>query len=252
MNQESPPSFTLITGASSGIGRQTACRLSADHRLVLVGRNQDELNQTKSLCVQPEHHHTLQLDLSRPEQVAEQLTSFMKTESITVDGFVHSAGTLTVQPLRTTSLATGQTMMNVNFFSAVEISKVLISQRINGQALRSIVFVSSIASQYGAKGHALYCASKGALDALMRSLAVELAPRVRVNSVLPGAIKTAMTADIFANEEVSDRLAKQYPLGVGVPDDIASAIEFLLSDQARWITGQQFVVDGGRTADITA
>lgn len=244
--------FTLITGASSGIGRETACRLASSRRLILVGRNADQLLKTKELCGQSDSHLTLPLDLSRPEQIAEQATGFIKSHSLAIDSFVHSAGNLTVQPLRTTSLAASQTMMNVNFFSAVELTKLLTSQRTNGQALRAIVFVSSIASQYGAKGHALYCASKGALDALMRSLAVELAPRVRVNSVLPGAIKTAMTADIFANEEVAARLAKQYPLGIGEPSDIAAAIEFLLSDQARWVTGQQFIVDGGRTADITA
>lgn len=252
MNQESPPSYTLITGASSGIGRQTACRLSSTQRLLLVGRNQSELEKTREQCTGAEKHLTLSLDLSQPELIAEQLTTFIKSSSITIDHYVHSAGNLTVQPLRMVSLAASQTMMNVNFFSAVEITKVLSSQRTNGQSLRSIVFVSSIASQYGAKGHAIYCASKGALDSLMRSLAIELAPRVRVNSVLPGAIKTAMTADIFANEEVASRLAKQYPLGLGEPNDIAAAIEFLLSDDARWVTGQKFVVDGGRTADITA
>ena len=142
-------------------------------------------------------------------------------------------------------------MMNVNFFAAVEISRVLVSQRCNGQSLSNLVFVSSIASQFGSKGHSLYSASKGALDALMRSLAIELAPRVRVNSVLPGAISTPMTASTFANQELADRLKQQYPLGLGTADDVAALIEFLISDAARWITGQQFVVDGGRTADIT-
>jgi NAD(P)-dependent dehydrogenase (short-subunit alcohol dehydrogenase family) len=86
----------------------------------------------------------------------------------------------------------------------------------------------------------------------MKSLAVELAPDVRVNSVLPGAIKTEMTKAIFARPEVEDRFRRDYPLGVGQPDDIVHIVEFLLSDRARWITGQQLIVDGGRTVNITA
>ena len=96
-----------------------------------------------------------------------------------------------------------------------------------------------------------YGASKAALDGLMRSLAVELAPKVRVNSVLPGAVITEMTKSIFENEEVSQRMSAQYPLGIGLPNDIAEAVSFLVSDHARWITGQQLTVDGGRSINIT-
>jgi NAD(P)-dependent dehydrogenase (short-subunit alcohol dehydrogenase family) len=118
--------------------------------------------------------------------------------------------------------------------------------------LRNIVFVSSTASKFGAKGFSLYCASKGALDSLMRALAVELAPGIRVNSVLPGGVRTEMTESMFNDPQLADRLSVNYPLGLGQPSDIALAIEFLLSDKARWITGQQLVVDGGRTVNITA
>jgi NAD(P)-dependent dehydrogenase (short-subunit alcohol dehydrogenase family) len=86
----------------------------------------------------------------------------------------------------------------------------------------------------------------------MRALAVELAPEVRVNSVLPGAVETAMTKQVFADPEVAPRVSAEYPLGTGKPGDIAAAVEFLLSEDARWITGQQLVVDGGRTVNITA
>ena len=85
----------------------------------------------------------------------------------------------------------------------------------------------------------------------MRCLAVELAPNVRVNSVLPGAIQTEMTGNIFENKEVLDRMAQMYPLGVGKPHDIFEMVEFLLSEKSRWITGQQFTVDGGRTINIS-
>ena len=143
-------------------------------------------------------------------------------------------------------------MIDVNFMSAVQIVRVLIRKKVNEKQLRGIVFVSSTASQFGARGMSLYCASKGALDAFMRALAVELAPGVRVNSVLPGAVRTKMTDTMLADEALRDRMDASYPLGIGGPSDVASAIDFLLSDAARWITGQQIVVDGGRTVNITA
>jgi NAD(P)-dependent dehydrogenase (short-subunit alcohol dehydrogenase family) len=86
----------------------------------------------------------------------------------------------------------------------------------------------------------------------MRAAAVELAPDVRVNSVLPGAVRTAMTESMLADDALQTRMEADYPLGLGEPGDIAAAVEFLLSEKARWITGQQLVVDGGRTVNITA
>ena len=138
-----------------------------------------------------------------------------------------------------------------NVISAALIAKVLVQKKINASALESIVFVSSNISNYGAKAFSVYAASKGALDSLMRCLAVELAPRVRVNSVLPGAIQTGMTKNMFENTEVIDRMVKTYPLGFGKVEDIPPMIEFLLSEGSRWITGQQITIDGGRTINVT-
>jgi NAD(P)-dependent dehydrogenase (short-subunit alcohol dehydrogenase family) len=86
---------------------------------------------------------------------------------------------------------------------------------------------------------------------MVRALAVELAPDVRVNSVLPGAVRTPMAEAALADPVIAERLRQDYPLGIGQPGDIASAVEFLLSKNANWITGQQFVVDGGRTINLS-
>jgi NAD(P)-dependent dehydrogenase (short-subunit alcohol dehydrogenase family) len=97
----------------------------------------------------------------------------------------------------------------------------------------------------------MYCATKGALDALMRALAAELAPEVRVNSVLPGAVQTSMAAEGFSDPEIVENLRRDYPLGTGDVADIAEAVEFLLSERAKWVTGHEMVVDGGRTASMS-
>lgn len=246
------PLHTLITGASGGIGRETAIRLSASRKLILHGRDAERVEETRRLCNSPGDHLVWAAELNQVSAIVVALTALIEAQGIAVAGFVHCAGTLAVLPLRSIELPASREMLDVNFFSAVEIVRVLIRQKINERHLASIVFVSSTASQFGARGMSLYCASKGALDAFMRAIAVELAPHTRANSVLPGAIPTAMTAGILGNPETEKRLAAGYPLGRGTAADVASAIEFLLSDAARWVTGQQFVVDGGRTVNISA
>lgn len=244
--------YTLITGSSSGIGRQTAIHLSKSRRLILHGRDMARLEETKRLCFCPDHHIVWDLDLKDIIQIEESLLRRLKDLQAGVECFIHCAGTLKVMPIRSVRGAIVEEIMNVNFASAVEITRLLVTKKVNEKKLRSIVFVSSTASRFGARGFNLYCASKGALDAFMRALAVELAPNVRVNSVLPGAVRTSMTDTMMTDPDLKSRFAEQYPLGIGEPSDIASAIEFLISDNARWITGQQLIVDGGCSVNITA
>jgi NAD(P)-dependent dehydrogenase (short-subunit alcohol dehydrogenase family) len=241
--------FTLITGASSGIGRATAVRLSAERALILHGRNRERLEETRLLSTAPERHVIWCLDLNDVSSIAASLTALLAER--TVDAFVHCAGGVAVLPVRGTDHKVAQTMMDVNFLSAVEIVNVLLKKKINRSQLANIVFISSIFSRFGARGHSAYCASKAALDGWMRALAVELAPAIRVNSILPGAMKTGMSQDAFADPEIVEKFRRDYPMGIGDPSDIANAVEFLLSSNARWLTGQQITVDGGRTVNMS-
>jgi NAD(P)-dependent dehydrogenase (short-subunit alcohol dehydrogenase family) len=242
----------LITGASSGLGREMALRFSSSHRVILGGRDEARLERTRGDCHTPDRHLVWRHDLMDVEGVAEALTHFLAAHDVRVNGLVHSAAQLTVLPLRSLAPSTVLDTFRTNVLSAIELVRTLTKKRVNHQRLRSVAFISSVASQFGAKGFSAYSASKGALDALMKSLAVELAPQVRVNSVLPGALRTAMTKSMFDDPQLAERLAGDYPLGIGNPADVVDAVEFLLSDKARWITGQQLVVDGGRTSNITA
>jgi NAD(P)-dependent dehydrogenase (short-subunit alcohol dehydrogenase family) len=244
-------SYVLITGASSGIGRAIAVRLSNEYRLVLHGRDAQRLEDTRSRCVQPDRHLTWSYDLREPGGLAENLCDFIKQKAIGIECFIHSAGILKILPIRSVDCQTLSEVMNVNFVSASAIISQLAKKKVNGQRLRSVLLISSIASNFGAPGFSMYSASKGALDGLMRSLAIELAPKVRVNSLLPGGIRTPMTAEMLADPEVKAKFDRDYPLGLGEVDDIVNATAFLVSEQAKWITGQQIIVDGGRTANIS-
>jgi NAD(P)-dependent dehydrogenase (short-subunit alcohol dehydrogenase family) len=242
---------TLVTGASSGLGRSAAVRLSRERNLILHGRNRERLQETLRMCLNPERHVVWAFDLKYPGELAGSLTPLLAASGRAVESFVHCAGMATVLPMRSVDYSVAQEIMNVNFFSAAEIVHVLLKRKVNSQRLTGILFVSSIFSRFGARAHSAYCASKAALDGLMRALAVELAPGIRVNSILPGAIQTSMAAEAFADPIIVDKLNRDYPLGLGEPDDIADAIEFVLSQKARWLTGQEIVIDGGRTVNMS-
>lgn len=244
--------YVLITGASSGIGREMAVALSGSYRLILNGRDSERLETVRQACQMPEQHLCWARDLADVATLADALPAFLEQSRACVTGFVHCAAMLNVLPLRSITIAHAQDVMNTNMFSAMEITRLLMRKNVNHKALNSIVFISTIASKFGAKGFTAYCASKAALDGLMRALAVELAPDVRVNSVLPGGVRTPMTESMFADPVTAERLIRDYPLGVGLPSDVTNAVAFLMSEQARWITGHQMVVDGGRSANISA
>ncbi len=239
--------YTLITGASSGFGRSIAQKLAPQRKLILVGRNAETLEAVRKTCAAPERHLLWIRDLSRLEGITDELISLLATKDIRIEHFIHSAGITGGQQIRAVDIAFVTNIFNVNLFSAMEIIRPLVQKRVNHEALRSITFISSISSKLGSKGFSAYCASKGALDALTRSLAVELAPAVRVNAVLPGTVETGMTQQLFTNPDFLASVQASYPLGFGRPEDIADAVEFLCSDRARWITGQELVVDGGKS-----
>ena len=244
-------SYILVTGASSGFGREIAVRLSENNPVIVHGRNKELLMETLGMCSPTGKHLIWEFDLSDVNNVEESLTQFLSANDCIVCGFVHSAGYMKQLPLKILTVDAFQQSFNVNVISAGMIAKVLMKRKVNQGALKSIVLISSNVSNFGVKTFSAYAASKSAVDGLMHCLAVELAPVVRVNSILPGGVRTAMTEHIYQNEEMAGKTDTACPLGPGTPSDIAGAVKFLLSDDARWITGQQLFVDGGRTINIT-
>ena len=238
--------YTLITGATSGIGHDLAVRLSGEHNLILVGRNEGRLDELISQMSGPNKVLKLVIDLDADRrQAASRLTELIQSESLQIEALVHCAGTSKVMPFRQADTDSIDTIFNVNILSAMELIRPLLKKENEG-SLKNIVLISSLASIRGEKGNAVYAASKGALNALTISLAKELAPKVRVNSISPGTVETPMTQDFLKTESGVAHL-QTYPLGVGHPEDITNLACFLLSDEARWITGQNIVIDGGRS-----
>ncbi|MEG2070282.1 MAG: SDR family oxidoreductase [Bacteroidales bacterium] len=243
--------YLFVTGASSGIGREMAVKFSENYPVIVSGKNKERLEQTLQMCSNKHQHLIWQYDLENIENIESDLSAFLLDNQVAVSYFIHCAGYMKVYPLKMLTAALFSTMFKVNVLSAAMMVKVLTNKKTNNKALKNAVFISSNISNFGAKAFSAYSSSKAALDGLMRSLAVELAPAVRINSVLPGAVQTAMTAHMYEDEQLINRMKADYPLGLGNVEDIYQAVRFLLSDEARWITGQQLTVDGGRTINIT-
>jgi NAD(P)-dependent dehydrogenase (short-subunit alcohol dehydrogenase family) len=239
----------LVTGASSGIGRETARLISQlGARVVLVGRNEDRLAETLRF-LDGDGHSVQAFDLSSTDEIP----SWLKTLSLSsgpLHGLVHSAGIIKLCPLRVLSSQTVEGVMRINVGAAVGLAKGFCQKGACAPG-GSIVFLSSVFGLTGQAGLSAYAASKGAIVALTRALAVELAgARIRVNCVAPGLVTTEMGQRQLGllTPEQSAALETMHLLGFGSPHDVSCAIAFLLAETARWITGTVLVVDGGYTA----
>lgn len=237
--------YTLITGASSGMGAVCAKQFSGSRKLIMASENLEQLQGVLADCQNQEQHLLWHCNFATErENIAQSLTDLLKENDAVVDEFVHFAGLTKLTPLKTTNTATIDLIFNVNLFSIFEIIKALLKKS-NQKALEKVVLISALASMRGNTGNSVYSASKGAINALTYTMSRELAPDVRVNALMPGAIETPMTQNL--NEEYIAEMTRDTPLGWGKPQDVVDYVEFLLSDKAKWITGQTLFVDGGRS-----
>ena len=240
----------MVTGASSGIGKSIALFLSkmgAD--VIMVARNEERLKAVlKEL--EPGNHSYFLFDLGDPAGIGNMMDNVC-SGGLKLSGLVHSAGIARTVPLQYLKLEDMNNIMSVNFYSFIELAKQF-SRRKNNDNGGSIVAISSISSKVGARGLTAYCASKGALDSAIKSMALDLAPKgIRINSIAPGMIKTQIydgLKEIVNNNKFEEDLKKRQIMGIGKPEDVAYAAAFLLSDASRFITGTSIIVDGGYLA----
>lgn len=238
----------LVTGASSGIGRETSILLSKlGAKVIMIARREEKLKETLS-ALDGEDHKYYCYDLHNVDGI-ENLVKQIILENGSLDGFVHSAGISSYRPLAMMKPCFIKEVMEINFYSFIELVR-CISKKKNFNEGMSIVGISSISSQQGNQSKTAYCASKAAMDAAIRCMAKELAPKkIRVNSVVPALIKTDLF-NVFLDkgadsEDAQNVMARQY-LGIGEPIDVANIVAYLLSGASKFITGTSIAVDGGR------
>ncbi len=240
--------YTLVSASTSDIGEAIVRKIIPQCNVILHGRDKEKLEiisskfSSKKILI-------WHFDLENVGEIKSNLNSFLSENQIVIDSFVHCAGAIKILPVKHFSLDNARQIFDINFFSALEIIKVLLLKR-NEKALSNIVFISAMFSKYGNKGNSIYTASKGAIDSFVKSLAVELAPKIRINSVLPGGLNTKMTSHLFSDPVYMEKYKEKYLLGEGSAVDIASMVNFLLSEESRWITGQNYMVDGGCSSHL--
>lgn len=239
----------LVTGASSGIGRATAQMASErGATLALVGRNRAELASTLD-SLSGSGHIAEVFDLDDHAGIPE-LVSGLARQLGGIDVLVNTAGIHSIAPIRRIDPADVSASLSTNVTAAVVLASAFASRTIEKNR-GAVIFLSSAVGLVGQAGVSVYSASKGALIALTKSLALELArDGVRVNCVCPGIVETELTSRIASQigKEALDSIRHEHPLGFGTAEDVASAVLYLASDEARWITGAALVVDGGYTA----
>jgi NAD(P)-dependent dehydrogenase (short-subunit alcohol dehydrogenase family) len=238
--------YTLITGATSGIGLATARLLAPECNLIVHGRD-----EKKTSCILKElgsKHLAFSHDLSDLTHLAKGFSDFLQNNEVLVSKVIHCAGVDQTLPVKSLRAKTMDEVMSVNFYSIVELLNVLLKKSVNKSTLKNVLFISSISSIRGFKAKAGYSASKAALDGYMRVLSKELAPKVVVNSILPGAIPTPMSAAVFNSERMIKHFEEVYPLGIGSVDQLTEAIRYYHGSENSWATGQQIVIDGGFTS----
>lgn len=239
----------LVTGASSGIGRATSVLLGQlGARLVLVARNADRLTQTANL-LEGQGHRIESFDLTRIDDIPAWL-KHIASEIGALHGIVHCAGIQITKPVRFQSSVDVDLLLRINLDAAFGLAKGFRQKGVYAHQGR-LVLLSSVMGLVGQPAVTAYAASKGALIALAKSLAMEWArDELRVNCVAPAHVKTEMAQALQAavTDEQFAAIEAMHPLGIGTALDVAYAIAFLLADTGRWITGTTLVVDGGYTA----
>jgi len=237
----------FVTGASSGIGYEVCKTISLlNGHFIAVARRKELLEALVSEC-NSTNNSFIVADLSLTEEVKRVANSIEK-----IDGVVHAAGFAKLAGLKFYKENLLNEMRSIHYDSIVMLMSFLTrGKKLNSNS--SIVLIASIAANFGMKGNGIYAGIKGALVSISRVWANELAnQKIRVNCVSPGMVRTeiAKETESLVSKEAIEEDEKKYPLGYGLPEDVANPVVFLLSDASKWITGQNLILDGGRSSVI--
>lgn len=250
----SPGTGVLVTGGGSGIGRATALALAEVGRPVAVWDIDREGAEATAVACRDRGvvGHAAIVDVADSARIADAVAVAAAALG-SLGGFVHAAGVPGAALVDDLDDAVWDHTHNVNVRAAAVTCRHLLAPFRAAGPGSAVVLISSIEGLFGSSVLTAYCASKGGVLGVMRSLAQRFASEgFRVNAVCPGAVATPMLEPAFALPGFRERIEERTPLGrISTPDEVARPIRFLLSSEASFITGAQLTVDGGMTA-VTA
>lgn len=233
--------IALVTGARGGIGRALVARLRARGlRVAAVGRDMVTLADVPADAY-------IAADTTTPEGAAAAFAACREQLGAAPSWLAHAVGSTLIAPLHRTQAEQAREVLRINLESSLWTLQAWIAS-LNG-APGAAVFVSSVVARIGVANHEAIAAAKGGVEALVRGAAATYAAQgLRVNAVAPGMTETPMTQGMLKLPAMRDGAAKQYPLGgVQTADEVAAAMDWLLSPDSARLTGQVLAVDGGFT-----
>ena len=240
----------VITGGNAGIGEAiTKAFVREGASVVITGRRQEELRRVVNDIVKEQGKAFAVAGSVTDERHVQETVRQTVQQFGRLDILVNNAGVGDFgKRLHEIDDATWAQVLDVNLTGAFRMTRAVLPQMLK-QGKGAIVNISSIASLIGLPSLPVYAASKGALDALTRALAVDYAKEgIRCNVVNPGLIDTPMAAPLMSNSELLDPILSHYPIRrAGKPEEVANMVLYLVSDEASWVTGGTFPVDGGMT-----
>ncbi len=221
----------LVVGGTSGIGLETTKLLRQNNRVVVLSRNNKNLDGLNNV----EFHSA---DVTKPADELPQIDGL-------INGLVYCPGTINLKPLKSLKIEDFQNDFDINLLGAVKVINKYFNN-LKSAEKSSIVMFSTVAVQTGMQYHASISSAKGAVEGLTRSLAAEFAPNIRVNCIAPSITNTPLAEKLLNNETKIKASEERHPLKrIGNAKEIAETVAFLLSDSASFITGQIIKVDGG-------